>query len=477
MRIHLEVKAGPHEGQVFEFNERANFIVGRSERANFRLAVKDNSISRIHFMIEMNPPQCRLTDMESTNGTRVNGQKVAVADLKNGDLITAGKTTLLVSVIGSDVPLESPTESLVTVASGDLVAVRQTDPDLVPITGPFEHAVSSTHSPTERRRSDKAPHGCPLCGNVFGESEIGADGSAGQDKVAHATWICPACRGRIGNESQPILGYQVVRELGRGGMGVVYQAVRASDGALVAVKTIKPAIDPTPAEMDRFLREARIMSQLDHPNIVSFHELGQSNGLLYFAMDFVAGTDAAQLLSQFGGPLPIVRAVDLVCQLLWALDYAHAKGFLHLDVKPSNILVTQEGGRDVVRLSDFGLARIYLSSKMSGLSTGDEFGGTAPFMAPEQINDLRATKPSADQYSAAATLYNFLTDCFIYDFPKKLHAKIMKILLEDPVPIRDRRPDLPEGLAAVIHRALSRDRLARYANVLDMRRALLPFAR
>jgi eukaryotic-like serine/threonine-protein kinase len=168
--------------------------------------------------------------------------------------------------------------------------------------------------------------------------------------------------------------------------------------------------------------------------------------------------------------------VDLVCQLLRALDYAHAKGFVHLDVKPSNMLVTQEAGRDVVRLSDFGLARIYLTSKMSGLSSDTEGGGTAPFMAPEQINDLRATKPSADQYSAAATLYNFLTDRFIYDFPKKLHAKIMKILLEDPVPIRDRRPDLPVGLAAIIHRALARDPQARYPNVREMRRALLPFA-
>ena len=141
------------------------------------------------------------------------------------------------------------------------------------------------------------------------------------------------------------------------------------------------------------------------------------------------------------------------------------------------MLVTQEAGRDVVRLSDFGLARIYLTSKMSGLSTDAEGGGTAPFMAPEQINDLRAAKPTADQYSAAATLYNFLTDRFIYDFPKKLHAKIMKILLEDPVPIRDRRPDLPEGLAPVIHRALSRDPQARYPNVREMRRALLPFAK
>src|SRR3954471_21294990 len=87
MRISLSVKAGPHEGQVFDFRERANFLVGRSERVHFRLPVKDRSISRIHFMIGMNPPLCRLTDMESTSGILVNGRKVAMAELKDGDTI------------------------------------------------------------------------------------------------------------------------------------------------------------------------------------------------------------------------------------------------------------------------------------------------------------------------------------------------------------------------------------------------------
>jgi serine/threonine-protein kinase len=267
-----------------------------------------------------------------------------------------------------------------------------------------------------------------------------------------------------------------VRELGRGSMGVVYQALRAADGRLVALKTIKPAVVPSPAETERFLREAQILNELDHPNIVAFHEMGESRSLLYFAMDFVAGIDAAQVLKQQRGPLPVARAVDLVCQLLQALDYAHAKGFVHRDVKPANLLVTQEGGRELVKLSDFGLARIYQTSRMSGLTQNHEWGGTVPFMAPDQINDLRGTKPPADQYSAAATLYNLLTDRFIYDFPEKLHAKIMKVLLEDPVPIRQRRPDLPEELAQVIHRALAREPQNRFGSVREMRRALLPFA-
>ena len=105
----------------------------------------------------------------------------------------------------------------------------------------------------------------------------------------------------------------MVRELGQGGMGVVYQAVRTADGALVALKTIKPAVEPTPVEIDRFLREARILSELDHPNIVSFHELGESNGLLYFAMDYVAGHGRRRFAQiEYGGPLPIGRARSIL---------------------------------------------------------------------------------------------------------------------------------------------------------------------
>ena len=438
--------------------------------------MKDNSISRIHFMIEVNPPQCRLTDMESTNGTRVNGRKVTTADLKDGDLITAGKTKLLVSMIGVNETQVTRTETMLTKATGQFHASLQCDPDAVPRFDFFEHVISSTDYSLQQQPPEKAPRSCRLCGNKLGDDEPAADGSMRQPPNLAAIWLCPECRGRIGNESQPIPGYQVVRELGQGGMGVVYQAIRTANGELVVLKTIKPAVDPTRSDLDRFLREARILSELDHPNIVSFHELGESNGVLFSRWTMSRARRRAVAEPLRWPPANRPRGRSYLPGAL-GLDYAHAKGFVHLDVKPSNMMVTQEGGKDVVRLSDFGLARIYLTSRMSGLSTDGEFGGTAPFMAPEQINDLHATKPSADQYGAAATLYNLLTDCFIYDFPKKLHAKIMKILLEDPVPILDRRTDIPKELATIIHRALARDPLARYANVREMRRALLPFAR
>ena len=155
MRINLTVKAGPHEGQVFEFPERAFFIVGRSTRASFRLPVKDKSISRLHFMIEMNPPQCRLTDMDSTNGTSVNGQKIAMSDLKDGDLITAGKTLLLVSVIESDDPVVSSTETVLTSGPTATNVTRQPDHKVEPVASRSGQPFSTAPHPTRTKPADE----------------------------------------------------------------------------------------------------------------------------------------------------------------------------------------------------------------------------------------------------------------------------------------------------------------------------------
>jgi serine/threonine-protein kinase len=439
----------------------------------------------------MNPPLCRLIDMGSTNGTVVNGQKATAIDLKDGDLIQAGKTVLGVSVsegdsnpapVGETLELpEAGNETLLPSETGTILlqgadpSTWSPRPGLVksPISGaPPPLRPTVTHDP---RPQPSAPGAavCRVCETPLAKASTR---SKNRDDALSALPLCPACLDQVRAQPQPVAGYRIVRELGRGGMGVVYLALREQDGARVALKTIKPAVAAGNVALLRFLREARILGELDHPNIVAFREMGEAEGVLHFAMDYVRGTDLSHIQKDHGGPLPIPRAVALVSQLLQALDYAHAKGFVHRDIKPANVLVATEGGREQVKLTDFGLARVYQASNMSGLTMKGDLGGTIAYMAPEQITELREARPPVDQYAAGATLYKLLTDRYIYDMPNKLEQQITKILLEDPVPIRSRSRELPGTLAQVIHRSLARDPAARFSSVMEMRRALAPFA-
>ena len=308
-------------------------------------------------MVEVNPPLCRLMDMASTNGTFVNGRKVTTFDLRDGDVIKGGKTVVTVS-LGDDDPRE------VSHANQD-----ETPPVIEP-TGPPPHM----------------PNAPPL--------DEPTPGQATPD---------------LPDRPPTIPRYRIERELGRGGMGVVYLAHREGDGTPVALKTITPAVVHSAATVGRFLREASVLRQLNHPNIVEFREIGQAGDRLYFAMEYVPGTDADGLLKGHRGPLPVARAVGLVCQVLDGLAYAHARGFVHRDIKPHNILVETSGGRDLVKLADFGLARLYLSSPLSGLTLMGELGGTSAYMSPEQVTNFREAKPPADLYSTGATLYYLIT--------------------------------------------------------------------
>jgi serine/threonine-protein kinase len=453
VQITLTVAAGPHLGQVFTFTGHDRFLVGRSRKAHFRLRPaegKDLHVSRLHFLVEVNPPLCRLYDIGSRNGTFINGTRLTSGDLHDGDEIRAGHTVLRVSLQEKASGTRSSPDIFdrPTVVPG---AGQATVSALVPAT-----AVSPTSMPA----AVPVAAVCMLC-----QSQPPAPPGP----------ICPDCWRMAEEQPQPLPGYLLLREVGRGGVGVVYLAVRRSDQATLAVKTILPAGEPRPGVIERFLREADILRSLDHPHIVRFREMGHAGEHLYFAMDYVPGADADVLLMR-EGPLTVRRAVRMTNQLLVALEYAHAKGLVHRDIKPANLLLEETpSGHKIVKVADFGLARAYQASQLSGLTLQNELGGSVGYLPPEQITNFREVKPAADQYSAAATLYRLLTGHHVYDLLPNAAEQLQMILTQPPVPILARRPDLPERLAAILHRALEREPGDRFPDVGAFRRELVPF--
>ncbi len=273
----------------------------------------------------------------------------------------------------------------------------------------------------------------------------------------------------------PLPGYKIEQEIGRGAMGVVYRAVRESDGVPVAVKVITPAGGVTEKDAQRFLREARIMAALEHRHIVRCLDSGECGGLLYIAMELIDGTDMRARVKE-RGPLDVKMAVRLSIHALDGLAYAHGKGYVHRDVKPANLMIDGPKKRRMAKLADFGLARAYDTCNLSGLTMQGEIGGTPGFMAPEQVTHYREVKPAADQYSAAATLYYLLSGQYVMDFASDSTAQMVQIITEDRVPIRQRRADVPKGLEVALQKALSREPEDRYPDVGAFREAIRPFA-
>lgn len=454
MRVVFAVIGGPHTGKSFAFEGHEMFLVGRSKQAHFRLAEKDEYFSRNHFLVEVNPPQCRLVDLGSTNGTYVNGQRVVQMDLKDGDLIEGGETVMRVC-------LEEDAETATRVKQG-----RPPASDVPPMSAMPVAAEATANFVLPPPRDGPCVCACQACG---------APAPAAEEGPVRSWPLCGKCHGDARLVAQAFPGFRVVRKIGEGGMGVVYLSVRVADGRRVALKTLRPAVAAGAAEVQRFLREVSILGKLRHPNIVALLDVGELSEHLYFVMEHVSGVDGAELVRR-EGPLDVGRAVRITCQLLDALGYAHGEGFVQRDVKPGNLMVSDEGGREVVRVLDFGLARAYQDSKLSGLTLAGSLGGSAPFMAPEQIRDFRGAGPSVDQYAAAATLYFLLTGKYTHEFPRDFQGRLGLLLTAPHVPLPKRREGLPAGLVEVLDRALAKEPTARFADVGALRQALLPYA-
>jgi eukaryotic-like serine/threonine-protein kinase len=261
--------------------------------------------------------------------------------------------------------------------------------------------------------------------------------------------------------------YRVMKVLGKGGMGTVYLAQHRIMDRLVALKVINPAVLRHPTALGRFIAEVKAASRLSHPNIVAALDADQAGELRFLVMEYVEGVNLADYLKK-KGPLPIELACHLISQTADGLQHAHERKMIHRDVKPSNLMLTRTGR---VKILDFGLVRLLDDPAASGLTRRGGTLGTPEYMAPEQSRDATLADGRADVYSLGCTLY-----CLLTGDPPFIGDKAMVLrLVRDPEPIRNRRPEVPETLEAVVSRMISPEPDQRFQTPGEVGRALAPF--
>ncbi|MEO8337394.1 MAG: serine/threonine-protein kinase, partial [bacterium] len=261
--------------------------------------------------------------------------------------------------------------------------------------------------------------------------------------------------------------YSLQRELGRGGMGIVYLARDVQLDRDVAIKVLPTHMARTPESRERFVREARTAAGLSHPNIVPIHRVGEAGGFVFFVMSYVEGETLGERL-RARGPLPPVDAMRVMREVAWALAYAHGRGIVHRDVKPDNILLEAGTGRALV--TDFGIA--HGGDSAAPVTDPGKIMGTAHYMSPEQA----ASEPvdgRSDIYSLGVVGYLAVSGRLPFDTPN-LHALLVRQATEAPPSVMSVAPGLPVALAAVIDRSLARDPDGRFTDGEAMAAALAP---
>jgi eukaryotic-like serine/threonine-protein kinase len=432
-KVTLRVTAGPLSGRSFEFDAHDTFLFGRSPDCHAELAESDTTASRHHFLLEVNPPEARLRDLGSLNGTHVNGVRYGGRKRHQAPerAVPSGQ---------AEIDLQD----------GDHIRVGHTE---------FRVAVD-------------APAACCECG-----SAIPAD-----DRIASAwvagTFLCGACRAKgVGFAPQPfpvapppperaaapgapeVEGYDLLRPLAKGGMGAVYLARRREDGATVALKILLPRTLVDPAAREIFQREIDVTRSLRHPNIVELLDHGASGDSFYFAMEYCSGGSVRAVLKARTRPFSVDDALELARQALGGLAHAHARGVVHRDLKPENLLLGGDKGE--VKIADFGLAKCFEQAGWSGLTATGAVAGTLFFMPREQLTNFRVVRPVSDVWSMGATLYFLLTRQYARDF-RPGQDPLPVILSGGVVPVRVRDPRIPEGIGRVLDRALADDPDGRY---------------
>lgn len=286
--------------------------------------------------------------------------------------------------------------------------------------------------------------GAVLVTDAVGSAARGRASDDDQDAV----WDADRMPARVGD-------YELLEEIGRGGMGVVYLARQVNLNRQLAVKMILRGALASRRDRERFLAEAQAAARLDHEGIVPVHQVGEDRGRMYFSMKYIKGPTLSDLLKQ--GPLPPLQTARLLAQVSRAIDFAHRQGVLHRDLKPSNILIDESGQPHV---TDFGLAK--QMTDPHGVTHSGAVVGTPAYMSPEQAAGNRQVGPASDVYSLGAILYHMLTGQPPFPAASPISA-VLQVIEQEPRPPRQLNRQVDRDLELIAVRCLQKPPDLRYA--------------
>jgi serine/threonine-protein kinase len=481
-RVTLKVHEGKLAGSTYEFVERTTALLGRAKECTIRLPAdeKQQIISRMHCLLDINPPDIRIRDFGSLNGTEVNGKRIggrkqsqSIAegrgekypehDLQDGDTITLGETVFHVEIVPPafceicEIELDDEPDGSHEVDGGIVCNTCRT-----------KHVETKIESSSERLKPRCASCGCDVTSEVLSNRR--------------GDYVCLKCQSdpeaivrqllRLAKSGEPeltgITGYELLKELGRGGMGAVYLARHKHSGDQVALKVMLPKVASTGTARQGFLREISVTKALDHRNVVKLKDFGCASGTFFFTLDYCDGGSVDQLMKKRDGTLSPRVAVSIACQALAGLEYAHqaelqvqleddetetACGVVHRDLSPHNLFLSKSKGKHIAKVGDFGLAKAFDTAGLSGQTCTGVTAGKPSFMPRQQVINFRFSRPEVDVWAMAASLYNMLTGEYPRDFPEKSDPWQVA-LTTSAIPIRDRDSSIPQRLAAVIDKAL-----------------------
>jgi serine/threonine-protein kinase len=501
-KVILSAIDGQLAGRRFVFKDRTTCIVGRANDCGLRIPVDPArpTVSRHHCLLDVNPPDIRIRDFGSRNGTYINGKKIGQRrkgqspeeatrlvfpehDLREGDEVRLGNTIFRIGVqipiycVSCSAEIVLPSPSRLPGASAEITC--QACGNVV------RHGNHEPEAPATQGRR------CARCGR---DVSVEAGQRPGE-------YICAQCRAdpfavlnrmlQAASTGEKLLvaidGYDIIRPLGQGGMGAVYLARHERLGNDVALKVMLPQVAAGPNAVDRFLREVQTMRALVHPNIVRLFDSGCYQRTFFLTLEYCNGGSVDKLMRTRGGKLTIDEAVKIVLQVLEGLDYAHrvelsdvtlkdgksgqGRGLVHRDLKPANIFLCSSPNGVVAKVGDYGLAKAFDLAGLSGHTCVGVVGGTPHFMPRQQVLRFKYAKPEVDVWAAAASLYFMLTGCCPRDFQER-EDPWLTVLQTDPVPIRRRCSEIPKRLAHVIDEALIDSPHIKIKSAAELKRAI-----